>query len=339
MSQLILLIVIVVLADALVSCLEAAFFTVSLARAKMFKQQGKRGGATLLKVKENIQRTIITLVILSNAITIIGSIFVGVVATRIYGSEVLGVVSAILTALIIMFGEILPKLLGENYAKQIALAFAPLIYILTKIFTPITYIVERVTRSFISKNSVVSEDELKMLSEMGEAEGSIERDERELIQRVFTLNDLTAKDIMTPRMVIEGLPASVPVRDVAVILTHKPYSRYPVFHESIDKIIGIVQTSKILAALVHDNDNELVSHFMVAPVFVSEKKRVDDLLALFLATRNHMAVVQDEYGGTVGVVTFEDVLEQLVGEIMDETDEVVDLRKHAQDRHNRAGNK
>lgn len=333
MSQLILIIILVVLADALCSCLEASFFTVSLAQARLFKQQAKRGAVALLKIKEKIQHTIITLVILSNAITIVGSIFVGHVATEIYGNEIIGIISAILTALIIMLGEILPKLLGENYAKPIALAFAPAVYLITKFFTPITYLVEHIMQSFIRKNKVVSEDELKMLSEMGEAEGSIERDERELIQRVFTLNDLTAKNIMTPRTVIEGLPANSPVCDVAVVLTHKPYSRYPVFVDSIDKIVGVVQTSKILAALVHDNDKELVSHFMTTPVFVSEKKRVDDLLALFLSTRNHMAVVQDEFGGTVGVVTFEDVLEQLVGEIMDETDEVVDLQKHARDAH------
>jgi CBS domain containing-hemolysin-like protein len=338
MPKLIFIITLVVLADAIVSCLEAAFFTVSLAGARIAKEQGARGGAMLVKVKENIQQTIVTLVILSNAITIIGSIFVGVIATRVYGDEVIGLVSAILTALIIMFGEIIPKLLGENYAKSIALVFAPFIYVLTKVFSPITYVIDLVTRSFLRKNSAVSEDELKMLSEMGEAEGTIERDERELIQRVFTLNDLTAKDIMTPRMVIEALPANSPVRDVAVILTHKPYSRYPVYYENLDKIVGVVQTSNILAALVHANDKELVSHFMAVPVFVSEKKRVDDLLALFLATRNHMAIVQDDFGGTTGVVTFEDVLEQLVGEIMDETDEVADLRKHAHDRHH-AGHK
>lgn len=338
MSQLILIIILVVLADALCSCLEAAFFTVSLARARLLKQQGVRGGNALFKIKEDIQHTIITLVILSNAITIVGSIFVGYVAMKIYGNEVIGVVSAVLTALIIMFGEILPKLIGENYAKQIALAFAPFMYVISKIFTPITYVVERIMRSFIRKNRAVSEDELKMLSEMGEAEGSIERDERELIHRVFTLNDLTAKNIMTPRTVIEALPAGSPVRDVATILTHKPYSRYPVFEGTIDKVVGVVQTSKILAALVHNNDNELVSHFMVAPVFVSEKKRVDDLLALFLSTRNHMAIVQDEFGATTGVVTFEDVLEQLVGEIMDETDEVADLRKLARDVHTNKSN-
>lgn len=329
MTQLIVAITLVVIADAFCSCLEAAFFTVSLAQAKLLKQQSKTGAKALVLVKENIQHTIITLVILSNAITIIGSIFVGFVAAHLYGNEVIGIISSVLTALIILFGELLPKLLGENYSKPIALLFAPFVYILTKLFSPITYIVERIMRGFMKRGKIISEDELKMLSEMGQQEGSIEKDEQELIHRVFTLNDLTARDIMTPRTVIEALPAGKTTREIAVVITHKPYSRYPVFDETIDKIVGVVQTSKLLTALAKDNDSELVSLFMSAPVFVNEKKRVDDLLALFLSTRNHMAIVQDEFGGTAGLVTFEDVLEQLVGEIVDETDEVVDLRAFA----------
>lgn len=176
---------------------------------------------------------------------------------------------------------------------------------------------------------MVSEEELKILSEMGSQEGSIEPSEEELIQRVFTLNDITAKDIMTPRMVIEGLPKDRTLREVSVVLLNKPYSRYPVFMDTIDSIVGTVQTKDLLIALARDGEGELVSHFMTTPLFVSEKKRVDDLLSLFLSSRKHMAIVQDDFGGTAGVVTFEDVLEQLVGEIVDESDEIVDLQSHA----------
>jgi len=224
-------------------------------------------------------------------------------------------------------------MIGESYSKSIALFCAPFVLFLTQIFTPITWCIEALTKGFIHKNSTISEDELKVLTQMGEAEGTIGRNEKELIQRVFTLNDLTAKDIMTPRTVIEALPANETVREVAVILTHKPYSRYPVYSESIDKIVGLVQTSKLLTALAKGNDKELVSHYMTAPMFVPEKRRVDHLMGLFLSTRNHIAIVQDEFGATTGVVTFEDVLEQLVGEIVDETDEVVDLRTLARDNH------
>lgn len=333
MSQLIITIILVVIGAAVCACLEAAFFTVSLGRARLYKEQGKRGAWALLSIKERLHNSIITLVILNNGITIAGSIYIGHLATEAYGNEIIGAVSAILTATIIIFGEIVPKMIGENYAQTIALFFAPVTLILTKIFTPVTYLLGLLTKGFMKKHATVSEEELRMLSQMGEAEGSIEHDEGVLIRRVFTLNDLTARDIMTPRTVIEALPANKTIREVSVVLLNKPYSRYPVFEENMDKIVGVVQTSKILTELARDNDKELVSHFMTTPIFVPEKKRVDDLLALFLSTRNHLAVVQDEFGGTTGVVTFEDVLEQLVGEIMDETDEIVDLQKHAKDRH------
>ena len=333
MSELIVTIVLVVVGAAICACLEAAFFSLPLSGAKLLKEAGKRGSASLVRIKEKLHHTIIMLVILNNGITIAGSIYVGHLSTELYGNEIIGLVSGILTATIILFGEIIPKMIGENYAKTIAVVFAPPVYILTLIFTPITFLLDILTRGFIKKNRLVSEEELRMLSKMGEAEGSIEHDEQVLIQRVFTLNDLTAKDIMTPRMVLEGLPGNATVREVSVILLNKPYSRYPVYVESLDKVVGVAQTSKLLTALARDNDNELVSYFMTAPLFVAEKKRVDDLMGLFLSTRNHMAIVQDEFGGTVGVVTFEDVLEQLVGEIVDETDEVVDLQTLARDAH------
>jgi CBS domain containing-hemolysin-like protein len=335
MPQLIITIVIIVIAAAFCACLEAALFTVSLSTAKVLHEQNKRGSAALLRIKEQMHRSIITLVILNNAVTIVGSIYVGHLSTELYGSAIIGIMSAVLTAVIIIFGEILPKMVGETYAKTIASFFAPFVLFITTLFTPITWFVGLLTKRFKKEDKAISEEELRMLSQMSEAEGSIEHDEGILIQRVFTLNDLTARDIMTPRTVIEALPAGETVHDVRTVLLNKPYSRYPVYQNSIDKIVGVVQTSKMLTALARDEDRELVSSFMTLPIFVPEKKRVDDLMALFLARRKHMAIVQDEFGATTGIVTFEDVLEQLVGEIVDETDEVVDLQMHARDKHAR----
>ena len=333
MTHIILTIIAIVFGAALCACLEAAFFSVTLTTARIAKEEKKRGGSALLKIKERVHRSIVTLVILNNAVTIIGSIYVGHLTTELYGNTLIGIVSAVLTTVIILFGEIVPKILGENYAKSITLTSAPIVLLITQIFTPVVFIIEFLTKGLLKAKPAVSEEELRMLSQIGEAEGSIAHSEGELIKRVFTLNDLSAKDIMTPRTVLEALPAEATIREVAVIMLNKPYSRYPVFKETLDTIVGICQTKDILTALARDNDNELISHFMSTPLFVSEKKRVDELMALFLTHRSHMAVVQDEFGGTTGVVTFEDVLEQLVGEIVDETDEVVDLRSHARDQH------
>lgn len=329
MTQLITTIIIVVLGAALFASLEAAFFTTSLGRAKVLHEKGKFGSNALLKVKEKVNRPITTLVILNNATNIIGSIYVGHMVTELYGDALLGTISAILTATIIIFGEIIPKMIGENYSETLALTFASPVLFVTRIFMPIIYTIEFITKGFMKHNRVISEEELTVLSKMGEAEGSIEKDEHEIIQRVFTLNDLTAKDIMTPRTVMEGLDGDVAVGSIEHILYNKPYSRYPVFGESHDTIIGICTSQELLKALSQGKKNNLVRDYMLSVLFVNEKKKVDDLLSFFQRERAHMAIVQDDFGGTAGLVTLEDVLEQLVGEIVDETDEHVDLRLHA----------
>jgi CBS domain containing-hemolysin-like protein len=332
MTVLIVAMVFVILLAALFASIEAAIFSTSLPKAQVLKKQGRLGSGSLVVIRENMSRPVTTLVIGTNIVTIVGSTLIGHLATETFGDKSIGLILAAVTFLIIIFGEIFPKVLGEHYSTPIALLAARPLLILTQILSPAIWIIEKSTSSFKQEGNVVSEEELKMLSEMGSEEGSIEQTEKELIQRIFTLNDLTAKDIMTPRMVIEGLPGERTLREVSVIILHKPYSRYPVFSGNIDAVVGIVQTKDLLIALSRDGESELVSHFMTTPLFVPEKKRVDDLLSLFLSSKKHMAIVQDDFGGTAGVVTFEDVLEQLVGEIVDESDEIVDLQSHARKR-------
>ncbi len=329
MTQLITTIILVVLGAALFASLEAAFFTMSLGRAKVLHEKGKLGSKALLKVKERVNRPITTLVILNNATNIIGSIYVGHMVTELYGDALLGTISAVLTGTIIIFGEIIPKMIGENYSEKMSLTFAAPVLFVTRIFMPLIYTVEFITRGFMKHNRVISEEELTVLSQMGEAEGSIEKDEHEIIQRVFTLNDLSAKDIMTPRTVMEGIEGSSRVGSIEHVLYNKPYSRYPVFGDSPDEIIGICTSQELLTCLSQDKKDRLVKEVMAPALFVNEKRKVDDLLTFFQRERAHMAIVQDDFGGTAGLVTLEDVLEQLVGEIVDETDEHVDLRVHA----------
>jgi CBS domain containing-hemolysin-like protein len=329
MTQLITTIILVVLGAALFASLEAAFFTMSLGRAKVLHEKRKPGSRALLKVKERVNRPITTLVILNNATNIVGSIYVGHMVTELYGDTLLGTISAVLTGTIIIFGEIIPKMIGENYSEKMSLTFAAPVLFVTQIFMPLIYTVEFITRGFMKHNRVISEEELTVLSQMGEAEGSIEKDEHEIIQRVFTLNDLSAKDIMTPRTVMEGIEGASRVGSIEHILYNKPYSRYPVFGDSPDEIIGICTSQELLTCLSQDKKDRLVKEVMSPALFVNEKRKVDDLLTFFQRERAHMAIVQDDFGGTAGLVTLEDVLEQLVGEIVDETDEHVDLRVHA----------
>ena len=330
MTTLILLIPLVIIGSAIFSGIEAALFSISQSRVLMLAEQKKPGAAALLKIKENLPRAIIVLVIGNNIAQIVGSIFIGVVASRTLDSHLLGVVSVILTVLIIILGEILPKTIGENHAQKISLRVAPFLLIVIKILKPLVWVLEHLTKRFVRNKRMVSEEELQMLSELGHLEGSIEADERDIIHKVFLLNDLTAYDIMTPRTVVTGLQKDMIIGNNHEVIYALNNSRLPVYADSLDDIVGLCYRKHLLIALAKDEDNRSIESFVQDILYVSEDMRVDDLLQLFLSRREQFAVVKDEFEGTSGVVTMEDVLEQLVGEIVDEDDEVVDTREEAQ---------
>lgn len=319
--------VLVLVFSFLISAVETAIFCTSYPRTQVLRRQGRAGAAALLAIRERMSRPVTTLVIGANVTNILGSVYIGHLATEVFGDESLGVISAIVTFLIIVLGEIFPKVLGERFSEPIALAAAPFLLFLTKVFSPIIWLIEQATNHFVDHGrKIVSEEELKILSEIGSREGSIEPTEEELIRRVFTLNDMTAKDIMTPWKVVAVLKENDTLDAVRPELLERPYSRYPVVDEE-RHVVGICQTKDLLIALAKGNSTSRVRDFMMEPIFVPKEKRVDDLLALFLVRRRHMVVALDKRSLPAGVVTFEDVIEQLVGEIVDETDEVVDLQK------------
>lgn len=331
MERLILLSLIVITGSAICSGVEAALFSISLGKAKVLLEQKKAGAAILVKAKENMQRSIAVIVVLTNTFNIIGSMMVGLVAVDVFGSAWFGAISAVFTFLIIMFAEILPKNIGETYAIPIALFSAGPLLFLNKIFTPIIWVLNVFTRPFWRKRSIVSEEEIKILSHLGHMEGSIEADEKDMIQRVFLLNDITAKDIMTPRTVMEVLESKEKLKDIEDKVYSLPHSRIPVYERDLDNIIGICHQRDLLIALSKDQKDGLVSDFIKENLLliVSEDIRLDDLIPLFQKQKTHIAIVTDEFRGTAGIITLEDVLEQIVGEIVDETDKVVDLRAEA----------
>jgi len=329
MTTLIILALAVVIGSGLFSGIEAALFAVPHSRVMVLKEHNTKSSLALFRIKDNMQRAIIVIVIANNIVNIVGSIFVGVIATQVLGSTWIGLVSAVITLLIIVFGEILPKTIGENNAEKISLAVAQPILYMIRILSPLVWILERLTKRFTTVRKMISEEELHMLSELGHLEGSIEEDERDLIHRVFTLNDITARDIMTPRTQMVAFQRDAHVGEIREDIFDLVNSRLPVYGEDYDDIVGLCYRRNLLIALAKDEDSRTISSFIQDILYVSENIRVDDLLQLFLERREHIAIVKDEFEGTSGLVTLEDVLEQLVGEIVDETDEVVDTREHA----------
>ena len=306
--------------------LEAALFTVPISRARVLASQHKRGAEALLVLKRSMARPIFLLVVFVNVSTVLGSIILGKNAAE-HGEVSVGLVSALMTAGIIIFGELLPKSFGDKYAENIARFFAPFLVLITKLFTPIVWLYEKAIILLLGSHSTpVSEDDLRVLSETSHTEGGIEADEKEIILNTFRMNDTLAKDIMTPRIAIEALPEKITLQEALNIIGEKPFSRMPVYIENMDNIVGVVTSKDILRALAHDEHSNVVANYVRPHTTVSETMRADHLLGMFQKQKIHCAIVTDEFGGTAGFVTLEDVLEVLVGEIMDETDEIEDMR-------------
>jgi len=328
MVQLIIAVFIVLLSSALCSGSEAALFSVSLIKVRQMAQSKKPAALALLSIRENMSRPIATIVILNNVANIVGSIVVGGVATNVLGSRWLGLFSGILTFMVIIFSEIIPKTLGERFADRIALVVARPVQALTYIFTPLVWTVEKIT-SPITKGKTsptTNEAEIKLLAHIGHQEGIIEDDESEMIQRVFRLNDLTAEDLMTPRVAMTYLRSHLTLAEAKADIIASPHSRIIITGETVDDVHGVTLKDELLTAIIEGQDNLRLSELAREVKFVPESVRADALLTAFRKMRQHLAVVIDEYGGVAGVVTLEDVLETLTGEIIDETDIFADLR-------------
>ncbi len=337
MLQLIFVVLAVIFGSALCSCTETAILSVSTIRVRQLAQSNHRSALLLLAIRENINRPIATIVILNNIFNIVGSILTASVATTVLGNKWLGVFSGILTFLIIIFGEIVPKIIGERNAEKIALLTALPITGLTFLFTPLVWILEKVTAPFTKgkKPPTTNEAEIKLLANIGHQEGIIERDEAEMIQRVFKLNDVTASDLMTPRIMLTYLRGDLTLEEAKIDIIASQHTRIIVVDESIDQVIGFVLKQDLLTAMLEGRNNEKISSLIRKVNFVPETIRADKLLKSFLECRQHLVVVVDEYGNVSGVVTLEDVLEVITGEIVDETDKSIDLQEIARKRRER----
>lgn len=342
MSIIIIISIILIIGSALCSSAEASLFSVNKIKVQIMAEQGNKAAARLIKVKEEMGKAIGTLVLLNNIFAVGGSLFVGGLLKG-YESQT-GVDSNILvhffvkyyefifTFFIILFGEVLPKNAGEKYALQWALFTTPIISVVAFIFKPILWFMEKISQTIVGKSGNIetaSEEEVIAMTDLGLESHNIEKDEHEIIQNVFKMNDKTAKDIMTPRVQMETLDCDLTLLEQKEDIFTVEHSRLPVFGEDTDDIKGFVLLRDVLEELaksngdIKPNDHGLL-HKIVA---VKETTKVDQLLIHFQRERVHIALVVDEYGGTSGLVTLEDVLEQLVGEIVDETDTVVDLQK------------
>ena len=322
MVTIIILFLSIIIASGLCSMSEAAILSLPLVRARILYEEKRRDSGDLLYVKKNITYVIASIVIVNNAVNIVGSIFVGQQVALRFGNQWLGVASTVLTFSIIVVSEIIPKTIGERYKISLSLFFAKPLRLLLWLFRPLVALIIQMTKPFVSSRKLprVTEDEIKMMLKLARAEGTVEMDEEVLCNRVFKLNDVRAVQIMKPMDQIYALPAHKTLADVKEDIINSRFSRIAVYDKDPLDIVGTVQHRILLREIAKDNYRAHIRDFMREPIFVNWFTKADALLEKFQAYHQHLFIVQDSKGKDVGLVTMEDVLEELFGEIYDEKD-------------------
>ena len=306
---------------------ETALVSISLARAEALNREGRRGAAALYRLKTNPTRMLITILIGNNVVNIAASAIATVLATRWFGHIGPGIAVGVLTVMILIFGEITPKSLATRYSERISLVIAPILVAFMRAILPLVWLFNRFT-NWVQRmtggegDPMVTEAELISMTEHGEEEGTIESDEREMIERVFILNDLKAGDVMTPMRRVFALDGRRRLADILPEVLARPFSRIPLFGKDQNEILKVLFLRDLFAAVATGDTSADAFSIARLPLYVPENQKVDLLLPLLRREKQHMAVVVDETGYLQGVVTLEDLLEELVGEIYDEVDEL-----------------
>ena len=306
--------------SGLMALIEAAVLSVSHGEVEELVAAEPFGARALKAITHRITQAMVVIVVFTNTINILGPILAGRKAIQLHGDASIGVITAILTAATIVFSEIIPKSLGTHNAPTVSRVAAPVIRLFVCVFYPFVVGLEMFSNLFkAGSRRIGTEAQIRSLATIGRRAGYIESDEGQLIHRAFILNDRTARDIMTPIGNVVGVNEASTIRDAASRVFHHSYSRYPVFGKSIHDIRGLVMSRDILEAVTEGKDTESVRSIRRQPLIVGASIRSDELLVHFRDQRIHLAIVQDRQK-TIGVVTLEDVLEELVGEIEDEKD-------------------
>ena len=324
-GSMILALVALVAMSAFFSASETAYTSLNRVRVKNLASAGNRRAQKVLDLAENYDKLLSGILVGNNIVNILSASLATVLFVNLIGGRGVSVSTAVMTVVVLMFGEIAPKSIAKDRPEKIAFAFYPLLSFIIKLLTPVIYLTtlwqKLVYRVFKpAEDRGITEEDLITIVEEAESEGEIDEHESELIRSAIEFNDLTAEDILTPRVEIEAADVEDGIDEIARVFSESGYSRIPVYEGSVDNIIGILHEKDFFTL----KDRKSIREMMTDPLCVMPTTQLAVLLKLLQKTKNHMAVVMDEYGGVLGIVTMEDILEELVGEIWDEHDEVVE---------------
>ena len=320
----ILIFVICILLSAFFSSSEVALISITRAKARTLANEGRPGSKAVAALKESPEHLLITILIGNTFVNIAATAIATAVAIQMFGDLGVGIATGFVVIVLLVFGEIGPKIYAARASDSFALTVAPIILFMSRLLSPVVWVVERVSPSLgIGKElgePVVTEDEIKEWIDVGKEEGTIEQGEQDMLYSVLEFADTTAREIMTPRVNVILMEDTVSFEEAIRIFNDTGFSRIPVYHEQIDNITGILNVKDVFSAMVSRRKDSAIKEVMYDPMFVPETQKIDDLLKELQVHRVQMAVVIDEYSSFVGIVTVEDILEELVGDIMDEFD-------------------
>jgi len=326
------LLILIVAFSAFFSSSETALSSASRIRIKNYANSSSRksrGAQLALKLMEEFDRTISTILIGNNIVNILATSIATVFFTDLLGPAGVAVSTVVLTVVILIFGEVLPKSIAKDYAEDYSVSVAAPMSFLVKLFFPLSFLLGKMKELVVRHREEdsdsapsVTEEELKYIIEEIEDEGVLEQQESELVQSALEFDEITVEEILTPRVDIEAIELSTGPEAALQFFQKHHYSRLPVYEKTIDHIVGIIHERDFYRSYLRNPQFDL-RNIMKQPAYVPPTVRISNLMSQLQKGKTHMAIVTDQYGGTMGLITLEDVLEELVGDIWDESDEVL----------------
>ena len=332
-SQIIALVFLVTM-SAVFSSSETAITSVSKIKVRQLDQKDNKNAHLLKKLHDNMQTTISTILIGNNIVNIAASSIATILFTNIFHQNGALISTVVMTVFVLIFGEVIPKTIAQYKNKSVALKFSRFIYLLTIVFKPIVKVLNLLTRLVIKlfigedeDSSTLTEEELKTLVEVSEEEGVLKNQETEIMINALELKETLAVDIMTPRTSMASVDIEDAESDLKEIIKNIPYYRIPVYEDSIDDIIGVLHIKELAHQIIEDDRDFKIRDILKPAFYAYEYIPVVDLFKQMRAKNISISIIIDEYGGTSGIVTMEDILEELVGEIDDEYDNEKEVTK------------
>lgn len=319
----IVLIVIMMIFSALFSSTETAYSSVNKLRLKNYEAQGNKKATTALRLANKFDQVLTAVLIGNNIVNIAMSSLGTLLFVSIFGDSGAGISTAVITILVLIFGEVLPKSYAKRNAEKLALLFAKPLSALVTVLKPAVWILNKISSLLASGEEApsVTEDELKYMIDEIEEQGVIEEQESELVKSALEFDEISVDEILIPRVKVVGIEVGATIDEIKELFTTEMYSRLPVYEKSLDDIIGII-TNKAFFKMLVEGGNDIKSIIQEVP-HIADCKLISEAMRDMQRSKVHLAVVIDQYGGTKGIVTLEDIIEELVGEIYDEDDEIV----------------